>query len=66
MKLEAECAKHERNLKIFENKLKAHEDNIQDMKSDLSQREVELQVTRAVLSLFDRLHLALSFSSCIY
>ncbi|XP_044022081.1 structural maintenance of chromosomes protein 6 isoform X2 [Siniperca chuatsi] len=43
MKLEAECAKHERNLKILENKLKAHEDNIQAMKSDLAQREEELQ-----------------------
>lgn len=41
--------KHERNLKILENKLKSHEDNIQAMKSDLTQREEELQVTTAVL-----------------
>uniref|UniRef100_A0A8C9ZKJ7 Structural maintenance of chromosomes protein 6 n=1 Tax=Sander lucioperca TaxID=283035 RepID=A0A8C9ZKJ7_SANLU len=43
LKLEAECAKHKRTLKILENKLKAHEDNIQAMRSDLSQREEELQ-----------------------
>ncbi|XP_070776226.1 structural maintenance of chromosomes protein 6 [Enoplosus armatus] len=43
LKLEAECTKHERNLKILENKLKAHEDCIQAMKSDLAQREEELQ-----------------------
>lgn len=63
MKLEAECAKHERNLKVLENKLKAHEDNIQAMKSDLTHREDELQVTSAVLHLFNRLHLVLSFTS---
>ncbi|XP_056249827.1 structural maintenance of chromosomes protein 6 isoform X2 [Seriola aureovittata] len=43
LKLEAECAKHERNLKIFEHKLNCHEDNIHAMKSDLAQREEELQ-----------------------
>ncbi|XP_032356707.1 structural maintenance of chromosomes protein 6 isoform X1 [Etheostoma spectabile] len=43
LKLEAECAKHKRTLKILENKLKAHEDNIQAMRSDLAQREEELQ-----------------------
>uniref|UniRef100_A0A7N5ZST4 Structural maintenance of chromosomes protein 6 n=1 Tax=Anabas testudineus TaxID=64144 RepID=A0A7N5ZST4_ANATE len=49
LKLEAECAKHERNLKILENKLKSHEDNIQAMKGELAQREEELQeyVTKA-------------------
>lgn len=56
--MEAECAKHERTLKILENKLKAHEDNIQAMKSDLALREEELQVTRAAPNLFNRLHLA--------
>lgn len=45
LKLEAECAKHERNLKTLENKLKSHEDDIQAMKSELAQREEELQVT---------------------
>uniref|UniRef100_A0AAQ5WWI7 Structural maintenance of chromosomes protein 6 n=1 Tax=Amphiprion ocellaris TaxID=80972 RepID=A0AAQ5WWI7_AMPOC len=43
LKLEAECAKHERNLKILENKFKAHEGNVQAMKNDLAQREEELQ-----------------------
>ncbi|KAI3367517.1 hypothetical protein L3Q82_026369, partial [Scortum barcoo] len=43
LRLEIECAKSERNLKILENKLKAHEDNIHAMKSDLFQREEELQ-----------------------
>ncbi|XP_044022082.1 structural maintenance of chromosomes protein 6 isoform X3 [Siniperca chuatsi] len=56
MKLEAECAKHERNLKILENKLKAHEDNIQAMKSDLAQREEELQSTVAVSSKIQSCH----------
>uniref|UniRef100_A0A3B5B604 Structural maintenance of chromosomes protein 6-like n=1 Tax=Stegastes partitus TaxID=144197 RepID=A0A3B5B604_9TELE len=41
--LEAECAKHERNLKFLENRLKAHEGNIQALKNDLTQREAELQ-----------------------
>lgn len=45
LKLDAECAKHERNLKVMENKVKSHEDNIQTMKADLSEREDELQVT---------------------
>ncbi|XP_071354182.1 structural maintenance of chromosomes protein 6 isoform X2 [Trachinotus anak] len=43
LKLEAECARHERNLKILENTLKSYEDNVQAMKSDLAQREEELQ-----------------------
>ncbi|XP_070698917.1 structural maintenance of chromosomes protein 6 [Pempheris klunzingeri] len=43
LKLEAECAKHQRNLNILENKLKAHEDNIHAMKCELAQREEELQ-----------------------
>ncbi|XP_042357224.1 structural maintenance of chromosomes protein 6 isoform X2 [Plectropomus leopardus] len=43
MKLEAECAKHERTLKILENKLTTREENIQAMKSDLTFREEELQ-----------------------
>ncbi|XP_017277077.1 structural maintenance of chromosomes protein 6 [Kryptolebias marmoratus] len=43
VKLEAECVKHERNLKILDKKLKTHEDNIQAMKSDLSEKEEELQ-----------------------
>ncbi|KAM9341065.1 structural maintenance of chromosomes protein 6 [Symphorus nematophorus] len=43
MKLESECAKHERNLKFLENKLRAHEDNIQAMKTDLAQKEEELR-----------------------
>ncbi|XP_035766941.1 structural maintenance of chromosomes protein 6 [Neolamprologus brichardi] len=43
LKLETECAKHERNLKILENKVKAHDDNIEGMKNELAQREEELQ-----------------------
>nr|XP_020463607.1 structural maintenance of chromosomes protein 6-like isoform X2 [Monopterus albus] len=43
LKLETECARDERNLKILENKLKSHEDTVQAMKSDLAQREEELK-----------------------
>ncbi|XP_033499479.1 structural maintenance of chromosomes protein 6 [Epinephelus lanceolatus] len=43
LKLEAERARHERNIKILENKLKAHEENIQAMKRDLAVTEKELQ-----------------------
>lgn len=49
LKLEAECVKHERNLKVLENKLKSHEDDIQAMKSELTQRQEELQVRRVQL-----------------
>lgn len=49
LRLEAELAKQERNLKILEHKLKSHEDNIHVMRRDLAQGEEELQVTRAVL-----------------
>lgn len=65
LKLEAECAKHDRNLKILENKLKSHEENIQAMKNELAQREEELQVTKTQLTLFNRLHLAVTFSTGI-
>lgn len=48
VKLETECVKHERNLKLLEKKLKTHEDNIQAMKSVLSEKEEELQVKRTL------------------
>uniref|UniRef100_A0A668AX34 Structural maintenance of chromosomes 6 n=1 Tax=Myripristis murdjan TaxID=586833 RepID=A0A668AX34_9TELE len=50
VKLEAECGKHERNLKILENKLKTHEENIQAMKSELAQKEEELEESVAKAS----------------
>ncbi|KAK5603295.1 hypothetical protein CRENBAI_010760 [Crenichthys baileyi] len=43
LKLETECVKHERNLKLLEKKLKTHEDNVQAMNSALSEKEQELQ-----------------------
>ncbi|XP_043997776.1 structural maintenance of chromosomes protein 6 [Gambusia affinis] len=43
LKLETECLKHERNLKLLEKKLKGHEGNIQAMKSVLSGKEQDLQ-----------------------
>ncbi|XP_012727779.2 structural maintenance of chromosomes protein 6 [Fundulus heteroclitus] len=43
LKLETERLKHERNLKVLEKKLKTHMDNIQAMKSVLSEKEEELQ-----------------------
>jgi len=46
LKLEAECAKHQRTLQILERKLKAHEDDVQAMSGDLAERAEELQVTR--------------------
>lgn len=49
LKLEAELAKQEGDLKILDRKLKIHEDHIHVMKSDLAQEEEELQVTRFVL-----------------
>ncbi|XP_063356281.1 structural maintenance of chromosomes protein 6 isoform X2 [Pelmatolapia mariae] len=60
LKLETECAKHERNLKILENKVKAHEDNIEGMKNELAQREEELQeyVAKATEISPERQHVA--------
>lgn len=49
LKLETECLKHERNLKLLEKKLKGHEGNIQAMKSVLSGKEQDLQVKRTLL-----------------
>uniref|UniRef100_A0A3Q2DB56 Structural maintenance of chromosomes protein 6 n=1 Tax=Cyprinodon variegatus TaxID=28743 RepID=A0A3Q2DB56_CYPVA len=43
LKLETECVKHERNLKLLEKQLKTHRDNIQAMKGMLLEREEELQ-----------------------
>ncbi|MEQ2254827.1 hypothetical protein ILYODFUR_007570 [Ilyodon furcidens] len=43
LKLETECVKHERNLKLLEKKLRTHEDNVQAMNSALSEKEQELQ-----------------------
>ncbi|MEQ2313823.1 hypothetical protein AMECASPLE_005848 [Ameca splendens] len=43
LKLETECVKHERNLKLLEKKLKTHEDNVQAMNRALSEKEQELQ-----------------------
>ncbi|XP_072313154.1 structural maintenance of chromosomes protein 6 [Eucyclogobius newberryi] len=42
-KLEIDCAKFEHNTRHFENMSKNHEENIQEMKSELAQREEELQ-----------------------
>uniref|UniRef100_A0A669DVV1 Structural maintenance of chromosomes protein 6 n=1 Tax=Oreochromis niloticus TaxID=8128 RepID=A0A669DVV1_ORENI len=60
LKLETECAKHERSLKILENKVKAHEDNIEGMKNELAQREEELQeyVAKATEISPERQHVA--------
>lgn len=41
-------AKQERNLKILEDKLKAHEDNIHVLKSELAEGEKELEVKKSL------------------
>lgn len=41
-------AKEERNLKILEDKLKAHEDNIHVLKSELAEGEKELEVKKSL------------------
>ncbi|XP_078797384.1 structural maintenance of chromosomes protein 6 isoform X1 [Oryzias latipes] len=43
LRLEAECAKFERVHAVLENKLKAHEDNVHAMKTEVCNREEELQ-----------------------
>lgn len=43
-KIEAECSKHERNLRILESKLKGHQDNIQAMRMELASKEEEMKV----------------------
>lgn len=45
LRLEAECAKFERVHAVLENKLKAHEDNVHAMKTEVCNREEELQVS---------------------
>lgn len=52
LKLETECLKHERNLKLLEKKLKGYEGNIQAMRSVLSGKEQDLQVKRTLLVFF--------------
>uniref|UniRef100_A0A3Q2NT50 Structural maintenance of chromosomes protein 6 n=1 Tax=Fundulus heteroclitus TaxID=8078 RepID=A0A3Q2NT50_FUNHE len=65
LKLETERLKHERNLKVLEKKLKTHMDNIQAMKSVLSEKEEELQeiVEKATQISPERQHVTCSTNS---